>query len=151
MSLLRSLRLSQLLLHTPQVSRYRHLMWATTLMMTAKKIVQTRTFLIMWTKKPGYYIFSTEFWRYCPSLDYQNARCQPPCEWQHFFSRNAICFDNITMLLLHSCTHYDLDHSCSILHKWRGTVTWFSFSVGKAIQVSIPNRTGHTTRLHGVY
>jgi len=59
-----------------------------------------------------------------------------------FSNRKPFLFNNIIMHLLQSYTHCYLDHSCSILHKLRDTVTWFSFSVGRAMEVPIPNCTG---------
>jgi len=61
-----------------------------------------------------------------------------------FFSVDNRSFTIILLgtYLLHSCTHCDLDHSHSLLHMPRNTVTWSSFSVGRAMVVPLPNCTG---------
>ena len=46
-----------------------------------------------------------------------------PDDGSFFHSRKPILFDNIIMHLLHSCTHCDLNHSYSLLHMSRDTVT----------------------------
>jgi len=81
---------------------------------------------------------------FCPFWYYQTTRGQPPCWWQHFLSRKSILFSNITMHFLHSYTHRDLDHSCSIFHKSRGTAIWSSFIVGRAMEVTLPDCTEGT-------
>ena len=86
---------------------------------------------------------------FCPFHDYQTARGQPLWRWQHFSSRKPILFYNITMHLLHSCTQCHLYHASSILHNSRDNVTWSSFSVGRAMEASIPNCTVYITRMHG--
>ena len=58
---------------------------------------------------PGTTFFQPEFAVFCPFRDYQSARRQPTCWWQHFFSRKQKLFDKIIMHLLHTCTHCDLD------------------------------------------
>jgi len=82
-----------------------------------KTIFESRSFLIMWTNSPEYYFFFHDFGGLCRFLDYQTAWRQPPWWWHHFFQTKPILFDNVSMHLLHSWTHCDLDHSCSILHK----------------------------------
>ena len=64
-----------------------------------------------------------------------------PDDGSIFPCRKPILLNDIIMHLLHSCPRCDLNHSCSILHKSRDTFTWSSFSVGRAMEVSIPNRT----------
>jgi hypothetical protein len=54
-------------------------------------------------------------------------------------SRKPTLVDNIITHLMHSITHCDLDHSCTILYKLRDTVKWSSFIVGRAIEISMPN------------
>ena len=101
---------------------------------------------------PGTTFFQPEFEFFCPFRDYQSARRQPTCWWQHFFSRKQKLFDKIIMHLLHTCTHCDLDYSSSILHKFPITVTWISFIVGvdwgidtKLYRGTLPERTWATT------
>ena len=89
--------------------------------------------------------FFPKFGGFCPFFDYQTARGLPPWWWQFFLLRKPIIFNNIIMHLIHSYTHFDLDHSCSTLHMSRYTVTWSSFSVGRAMETPLPNWTAATT------
>jgi len=80
----------------------------------------------------------------CTGGNHPDDGCFFPC-------LKPILYNNIIMHLLHSCTHFDLDHSCSILHKSRDTVTWSSFREGdggtttKLYGGTLPNRTVATT------
>ena len=114
---------------------------ATILKMATKNLYESRFFLIMWNKPLGYYFLSSVL-GVLPFLNYQAARWHPPWWWQHFSSRKAILYDNIIMHLSLSCTHCDLDQSCCILHMSRDTVTWSSFTVGRAMEVSIKTLRG---------
>jgi len=89
--------------------------------------------------------FLPRMWGFCPFLDYQTAREQPQYVGIIFCSLEPIMFVTIIKHLLHFCTHCDFDDSCFILHKSRYTVKRSSFSVGKAIEVLVPNCTGHIT------
>ena len=60
-----------------------------------------------------------EFGGFCPFFEYQTARGNHLHDGSIFSNRKPILFNNTIMHLLQSCTHCDLDHSCSILHKSR--------------------------------
>jgi len=107
-----------------------------------KNLVERRIFLIKCTKPPRILVFPSEFWGFYPFLDYKAAQGASTLMMAAFFSLKPILFDNTIMHLLHSCTHCDLDHSCSILHKSHDTATWSSLSLGRALEVSIQNYTG---------
>jgi len=65
-------------------------------------------------------LFSPNLGGFLPILfHYQTACGQPPWWWQLFSSRKPILFNDIIMHFSHSCSTWDLDHSCSILHKSR--------------------------------
>jgi len=93
--------------------------------------------------------FSAVCGGFCPFLDYQTARRQPLWCWQHFSCRKPI------LSIILQCTYCTLalsvtySHASSILHNSRDNVTWSSFSVGRAMEASIPNCTVYITRLHG--
>ena len=53
------------------------------------------------------------------------------------------------MHLFHSYTHLDLGQFCWVLVKSRDTVTWSSFGVDRAMEVSITNCNGHISGMYG--
>jgi len=97
---------------------------------------------LYWSTLPDCTAAASNLVGFCPFFDYQTTRVQPPW-WSCFFPfRNPILFNNIIMHLLYTSIQYDLDRSCSILHKSRDAFDHFS---------DYQTVQGHITTRHGVF
>jgi len=78
-------------------------------------------------------------WGFCPFIDYQTARVNHPDDGCIFPRRKPIVF-NYIIHLLHSGIHCELDHSFSIIHKFRDGF-WTFFPTTRLYGGTLQNNT----------